>query len=333
VSAVKETVNKQPKKFLHSSAAKRYLPLVILFAVWVGVYALFAVLKPDSFPTFGTFETILRQTVIVGIAAVGMTFIIISGGIDLSVGSVIALVTVVIAWGLRAGWDPLWCVLFGVAIGTLAGLFNGILVTRLKIVPFIVTLGTMGILRGVAKGWSGEQKIEPGFKTWIGNIIAQDKGPLGMPAGVWILLALVLIAIWAQRNTVIGRHVVAIGSNEQAARLCGVRVERVKTWVYVFAGFCMGLAGLMLFGKLSVGDPTVAQGQELDVIAAVVIGGGSLSGGEGSILGSIIGALIMTTISSGCSQAGYPNWVQEIITASLIVIAVGLDRLRAARQS
>jgi len=149
--------------------------------------------------------------------------------------------------------------------------------------------------------------------------------------GFWILIFLAFATAAFLRYTRLGRHIFAIGSNEQTARLCGVAVERVKLIVFMLGGLCAGLAGLMQFSRLTVGDPTVAVGLELDVIAAVVIGGGSLSGGEGSVLGTLVGALIMTVIASGCTQMGMPNWVQEIITGGIIVVAVALDRLRHRR--
>jgi ribose transport system permease protein len=148
------------------------------------------------------------------------------------------------------------------------------------------------------------------------------------PIGVWLLIVLALLTGGFLSFTRMGKHIVAIGSNENTARLCGIRVERVKLFVYTLAGASAGIAGLLQFSRLTVGDPTVAAGLELDVIAAVVIGGGSLSGGEGSILGSVVGALIMTVIRSGCSQIGLPNWVQEIVTGIIIVVAVAVDRLR-----
>jgi len=149
-----------------------------------------------------------------------------------------------------------------------------------------------------------------------------------LPSGVWLMILLALATAGMLRYTRLGRHIFAVGSNEQTARLCGIAVERVKVIVYILNGAAAGLAGLLQFSRLTVGDPTVASGLELDVIAAVVIGGGSLSGGEGSILGTIVGALIMTVIRSGCSQMGLRNCVQEIVTGAIIVLAVALDRLR-----
>jgi ribose/xylose/arabinose/galactoside ABC-type transport system permease subunit len=293
----------------------------------LAVYLLFVAIAPPSFAAVGNLQTIARQSTIVGIAALGMTLIIISGGIDLSVGSTIALTTVVIAWLLdRAGAPPLAAAAGGVAAAALTGLLTGTLITRLRVVPFIVTLGMMLIVRGLAKGLADEQKIDAPL-TWLNRLLAAGRG-WQWPAGVWLMLILAAGVAAMLRYTVFGRHVIAVGSNPQTARLCGVNVDRVRCLVYVLGGLFAGLAGLMQFSRLTVGDPTVAAGKELDVIAAVVIGGGSLSGGEGSVLGSLIGALIMTVIRSGCSQMGLPNWVQEIVTGIIIVLAVALDRLR-----
>ncbi len=301
------------------------------------VYGLFVLIAPDSFRTARNLETIARQTTIVGMAALGMTLVIISGGIDLSVGSVVALSTVVIAWLLqRAGAGPVTAALGGVAAAGFFGLVNGVLITRLRVVPFIVTLGMMLVVRGTAKGIGRNQKIDvdPELLRWLEDLLASVGGEQGwmfLPPGVWLLIILAVVMAVVLRYTRLGRHTFAIGSNEQTARLCGVAVERVKVLVFTLGGAFAGLAGLMQFSRLTVGDPTVAVGLELDVIAAVVIGGGSLGGGEGSILGTMVGALIMTVIASGCTQMGMPNWVQEIITGAIIVLAVALDRLRHRR--
>ena len=308
-------------------------PVIALFLV----FELFVLIAPASFATLRNAETIARQTTIVGVAALGMTMVIISGGIDLSVGSVVALSTVVIAWLLQyAGAGPLTAAIGGVAAAAFFGLLSGVLITRLRVVPFIVTLGMMLIVRGAAKGIGHEQKIDvdPQRLKWLDDLLASvppERSWMLLPAGVWIMIILAIAMAALLRYTRLGRHTFAIGSNEQTARLCGVAVERVKVLVYSLGGLFGGLAGLMQFSRLTVGDPTVAVGLELNVIAAVVIGGGSLNGGEGSILGTMVGALIMTVIASGCTQRGYPNWVQEIITGAIIVIAVALDRLRHRR--
>jgi ribose transport system permease protein len=293
------------------------------------LYALFAALAPDTFPGLANFTTMTRQTVVVAIGAVGMTYVIILGGIDLSIGSAVALTTVVVARALQANQHPLVAVALGVAVPALAGLANGGLVAGLGIPPFIVTLGTMSLLRGVAKGLSGEQKIDAnprGIDGWM-----TPSAGFSFPAGVWIALIAALVAAIALRSTVFGRHVVAIGSNEQTARLCGVPVTRIRLLVYALAGALAGLAGVLEFATLTVGDPTDSIGLELEVIAAVVIGGASLSGGQGSIIGAMVGALLMTEIKTGCTHVGLPNWVQEIVTGAIIVVAVAIDRLRRPR--
>jgi ribose/xylose/arabinose/galactoside ABC-type transport system permease subunit len=207
---------------------------------------------------------------------------------------------------------------------------NGALVTGLRVVPFIVTLGTMLLVRGAAKGLSGERRLEAPA-TWLNDLLrtVRDGHGLLVPWGIWITVALAVIVAATLQYTRFGRHLFAIGSNERTARLCGVRVDRCKVAVYTIAAALAGLAGVMEFSRLSVGDPTVAVGLELDVIAAVIIGGGSLTGGKGSVVGTVAGAGIMTVIQIGCSQQGLPNWVQQIVTGTIIVFAVALDRIRS----
>lgn len=314
-----------------SSLAQTLGPLIGLILI----FGLFAVAGPASFSSLNNLETIARQTAIVGTAALGMTLIIIAGGIDLSVGSIIALVTVITAALLQAGLPPLVAALGGIATGLLCGFLNGYLVTRLKVVPFIVTLGTLLVVRGAAKGFAHEQKIDAPL-TWLKELLAalpQGEGWRIVPWGVWLAIGLSFLVAGILLYTRLGRHIIAIGSNEQTARLCGVPVDRVKVIVYSLGGAFAGVAGILQFSRLTVGDPTVATGVELDVIAAVVIGGGSLNGGEGSIAGTIVGALIMTVIRSGCAQMGLPNWVQEMVTGVIIVIAVALDRWRQRRKA
>ncbi len=299
-------------------------------SAWVLLYLLFIVLAPESFGTYDNLQTMLRQTTMVGMAALGMTMVIIVGGIDLSVGSTVALTTVVIAKLFQGSGSPFFAALGGLGVAAVAGLVIGLLITSLKMTPFIVTLGAMGILRGAAKGVAGEQKIDAPL-TWLNELVAEL--PAGsewmlFPPGVWMLVLMAFFVAGLLHYTRLGRHIFAIGSNEQTARLSGVRVQRVKVAVYTLCSAFAGLAGIMQFSRLTVGDPTVAIGFELDVIAAVVIGGGSLSGGEGSVAGSIFGALLMTLIRTGCTHLGISNWVQEIITGTIIVVAVGLDRLR-----
>ncbi len=297
------------------------------------VFVLFAVLGPSSFTSFYNLKTILTQSVIVGVAAFGSTYVIISKGIDLSVGSQIALGTVVVATLINyGGGEPGAGVLLaaaggGILVCGLTGLVNGFLITRFRIVPFIVTLGTMQIARGVAK-WIALEQTVPTPANWLSNLMLVDPVPswLLFAPGIWICVAALVISAIVLKYTVLGRYVFAIGSNEQTARLCGIRVNRYKIIIYTLCGLLTGVAAVLQYSYLTVGDPTSAVGLELDIIAAVVIGGGSLNGGEGSAVGSIVGALIMAVLRNGCNMLGVPNFVQEIIIGAIIVGAVLIDQ-------
>lgn len=315
----------------------------LIFALLL-IFALFAVIAPESFSSQRSIETMTRQMAITGVAALGMTLIIILGGIDLSIGSVVALTTVIIAIVLqRFTGDGHNAEMYDIQVGSgaviialacggiaaaIVGFLNGFLITRLRVVPFIVTLGMLLIVRGAAKGLAHEQKIDAPT-SWLNNLLAPNNW--FMSYGVILMLVLAVIVAIILTYTRLGRHIYAIGSNELTARLCGVMVERTKLIVYTLASFFVGIAGTLQFSRLTVGDPTVAGGLELDVIAAVVIGGGSLSGGEGSVLGTMAGVAIITIIRTGCSHMGLPNWVQEIITGGIIVSAVAIDRIRHRR--
>jgi ribose transport system permease protein len=302
-------------------------PLVALLAV----YALFVALSPDTFARPMNLVTMARQTAVVGVAASGMTMIIMLGGIDLSVGSAVALTTVVVASLLRAGVGPLPAALAGIVVAALTGALNGALVAGLGVTPFIVTLGSMSVLRGAAKGLAHEQKIDVDVRGIDALVLPPAHGPLPFPPAVWIMVGVAVVVAAILHRTVFGRHVVAIGSSEETARLCGVHVSRVKIAVYALAAGLAGLAGVIELGTLTVGDPTDSTGLELEVIASVVIGGGSLSGGEGSVAGALLGALLMTVIKTGCTHLGLPNWVQELVTGGIIVTAVAVDKLRRRR--
>lgn len=300
------------------------LTLLGPFLALIVVFCAFGLMNPNMFTSDVTLS-ILTQTVIVGTAAIGMTLIIISGGIDLSVGSIIALTGVGAATMVTKGVPPVGVFAGTLAIGAVCGLFNGGLTVGLRLLPFIVTLGTMQILRGASKVYAKGTPVNlpfnvDSYKPWMGGS--------GLPYGVWMLLGLVVVFTLILRYTRFGRYVFAIGSNENTATLCGVNVPRVKLMVYTIGGALAGLAAVMNVAKSSQGDPTTAVGMELDVIAAVVIGGASLSGGEGSVLGALIGALLMTTIRMGCSLNGIPTPWTEVITGVIIVVAVIIDRLR-----
>jgi ribose transport system permease protein len=313
------------RQFARSPAFGPFLALLV-------IYALFSALSPNTFVGWINFTTMVRQTVVVAIVAFGMTLIMVQGGIDLSVGSVVALTTVVIARAIQTGQGALAAALCGVGVALLAGLINGALVVSLRITPFIVTLGTMSLARGLAKGIAHEQKIDA-RTTGLSDLmlLGHEHAWQLFPAGVWLALGVALLAAGLLGFTRFGRHIIASGSNVATARLCGINVARVTILVYLIAGIFAGLAGVLEFSTLTVGDPTDSVGLELEVIAAVVIGGGSLAGGQGSIVGTLFGALLLTFIGTGCTHVGLPNWVQEILTGVIIIVAMGVDRLRRSR--
>jgi len=314
------------------------------------VYCIFAILGGESFRSMYNGKTILQQSVVIGIAALGMTLVIISRGIDLSVGSMLALGSCVVALVLRRwGADgvsiqlPLLAALAGMAACSLCGLANGVLTSLMAIVPFIVTLGTMQIFRGVAKELADQTAINaPG--NWLQNLMKIERAVQtadGTWQGVWysiapgVVIMLVLAAVmWVVlRRTVFGRYVYGVGSNEHTARLCGINVRIHRLWVYALCGLFTGIASVMQFAALNLGDSTGGVAFELDVIAAVVIGGGSFEGGEGSIVGSVIGAIMIAMLRNGCNLAGVENSVQNILIGALIVSVAGIDRLRHARSA
>ncbi len=306
-----------------SPRLKSALTLLGPFIALLVVYSVFGMMNSAMFSQ-DVMLSLLTQTVIVGTAAIGMTLIIIAGGIDLSVGSIIALCGVFAATLVSHTSAPV-VFLATVGLGALCGLINGGLTVGLKLLPFIITLGTMQIFRGSAKiATQGTPVNLPfdmmTFKPWMGGA--------GIPWGVWLMIALVMIFSVILRYTRFGRHIFAVGSNEHTAKLCGINVPKVKTLVYMIGGAFAGLAAVMNMAKSSQGDPTTAMGMELDIIAAVVIGGASLSGGEGTVLGALIGALLMTTIRTGCVLNGIPTPWTEVITGAIIIIAVIIDRLR-----
>jgi ribose transport system permease protein len=313
------------------------------------VYLLFGSLRPKTFLTLENVEMQLIQTAVVGAGALGMTLIIVSGGIDLSVGSAIALCTVVIArliphetftagasqvsWGfpVALAFIP---ALAGVLAGAACGGLTGLMVTRLRLTPFIVTLGLWGALRGAALGLADLRPIYPKDPTYLNdllNSLREGQRWMLFPPGVWLTLALAVVVALMIRYTRFGRHIFAIGSNEQTARLCGVNVDRTKVMIYVVAGALVGVAGVLQYSFLTGGDPGTAPGYELKIIAAVVIGGASLNGGQGSILGSLLGAMMMTAVGDGCTKVGLGNWIQQIVTGAIIVLAATVDQWRQRR--
>lgn len=389
--------------------------VVFLVADWVHE-------GPDRFGTQENFQNIAVSTATVAVAALGMTLVIIAGGIDLSAGTAIALCATILAWGLKEDvatltmhgdnveraskrltsarsefdsiqkrlisttiklteqqrqeledkqkramadveigkldlqlasaaaerwhkWTPTVAIFLCILTGCFCGALNGVLVSTLRVVPFIVTLGTMMIYLGMAKHIGAETTVRPArdsIPEWLHDFTsllqkALIKGvPLGerwrgLPIGVWLvpLLALGLAAIL--RYSVFGRHIFALGSNESTAKLCGINVPLTKIAVYTFAGFFVGVAGIYQFSRLTVGNPTSGSGLELKIIAAVVIGGASLNGGRGTVLGTLSGAAIMSVIATGCNLIDMKNPIQDMILGAIIIAAVCVDQFRQRR--
>lgn len=327
-----ETASLPPRARIRAALERPWVGPLLALAV---VYLLFVALSPDTFARGANLVTMARQTAVVGIAASGMTLVIILGGIDLSVGSLVALTTVIVAALLRSGAGVAVAVIAAIGVAASAGAVSGSLTARLGITPFIVTLGAMSVLRGAAKGIAREQKIDVDAHGLDALVAPLEGGArwLLFPPSVYLMLTVAALTAILLHHTRFGRHVVAVGSNEETARLCGIDVPRVKIAVYALAAALAGLAGVIEFGTLTVGDPTDSFGLELSVIASVVIGGGSLSGGEGSVAGAIIGGLLMTVIKTGCTHLGLPNWVQELLTGGIIVTAAAIDKLRRSRRA
>jgi len=315
-------------------------PLAALLALVVVFWLLDMKWGGQQFATVRNLRVLLTQNAVIAAAALGMTIIIIAGGIDLSVGTTVTLCATVLAYCLKQDVAIGLGLLATVAVGCGCGLLNGALISTLRVVPFIVTLGTMTIFLGVGKYIANESTIHPTpdqIPNWLGyllspsSIVLQEHGWLTLPLGVWFTVLLSLLVAAILRYTVFGRHVFALGSNEPTARLCGVNIAVTKMAVYALAGFFVAVAGVYNFANLKLGNPEEGRGLELKVIAAVVIGGGSLRGGRGSVLGSLTGVAIMAVLRSGCDQLLISNRFQEIIIGVMIVAAVAVDQLRQRR--
>ncbi|RMC91242.1 ribose ABC transporter permease [Aquitalea palustris] len=299
---------------------QRLGPFIALVLVSVGL----AVLSPD-FLTVANLLNVMRQVSINALIAFGMTLVILLGGIDLSVGSILALSSVAIATLIQAGFNPLLATLLGVVGGGLMGLFNGLVISKGKVAPFIATLASMTILRGLALVVSGGSPIT-GFDSDLFSMLGGGyvAGLVPIPV-VWMLIMFGLFA-FLLKKTVFGRHVYATGGNEEAARLSGVKVDQIKLWVYTLSGAMSAMAGVVLTSRLNSAQPTAGSGYELDAIAAVVLGGTSLTGGRGWIFGTLMGALLIGVLNNGLNLLGVSSFYQQVIKGVVILLAVLIDR-------
>jgi ribose transport system permease protein len=340
---------------------RQLLPFASLLLLLIGL----SLYVPDTFLTADNFLNVFRRSSVNAIMAVGMTAIIISGGIDLSVGSMLALAGMVGAWTMQHfganGFTPhvMWLGTFaGIAAGTFAGFLNGALINWLKLPPFILTLGTMSTFRGIAYVMNDGQPYNVPAYKYLGDGVFGDifhnafpnfynsfvgstgmvhyiyvvlKPFLSVPISVVIAAVIVLIAMIILRNTTLGRYTYAIGANRQATLFSGVNVNRTLIIIYTLSGLLVGMASMIATSRTVSAQPTAGNGLELDIIAAVVIGGASLSGGRGTILGTIIGTLLISFLRNGCTLVGISTNVQLIVIGIIIVIAVSVDQLARAK--
>lgn len=313
---------------------RRNLQQLLAFASLIVIFLYFAIASPQ-FLTVSNVTGILVAATVTGVLALGTTFVIITGGIDLSIGTGMILCGVMTGVFLTHWGMPLWIgVLGGILFGGLIGLVNGVIVSYLNIPPFIATLAMMLVAAGLALVISGTKPIyfesTPEFQN-ISNLSLIEG--FRAPLGVFIFLALIVVAAVVLAKTKLGRYTFAIGSNEEATRLSGVHVRRWKVAIYTFSGLFVGIAGVLAASRLASAQPTGGEGLELQAIAAVVIGGTSLAGGRGSIVGTVIGALIMTVLTNGLRMMSIPQEWQNVAVGVVILVAVYLDMLRRKRAS
>ena len=308
---------------INARLIQRLLPFLSLIVLFIAL----SIASP-YFLTANNLASVARQTAVFNTMALGMTIVIVSGGIDLSVGSILGLSGLVGTMALEAGYPIFIGVLVGIAVGTACGFLNGLMITQLRINAFIVTLGTLGIYRGLALIISNGlpvHRIPPGF-AFLG-----EGNLLGIPFVVWLLVICAVVTHFVLENTRLGRYAFAIGSNQMAAVYAGIPVAFHTVAVYAIGGALTGLAGMIEASRLMTGQPTAGLGYELQAIAAVVIGGGSLNGGEGSVVGTLIGAFIMGLLSNGADLLNISNYWQQVIIGSVIILAVTLDEFRKRR--
>jgi ribose/xylose/arabinose/galactoside ABC-type transport system permease subunit len=331
---------------VESAPAAAFRPLTALTGPVLGlaaVLALFIILigsqgKLGNFLSLRNAQVIAQEATIPAVVALGMLLVIISGGIDLSVGSVVALVSVVMMQVYRQLYRgpesvvtaSMAAAAAGVAVGGLCGLVNGLVITRLRLAPFVATLGMFSIARGLAVWLAGRQLLAFRRDTqpaWVG-VLQQVHAPAVFNPGFWGFIVLAIITAVLLRRTVFGRYVYAIGSSEPTARLCGVPVNRTKVVIYVFCGLMAGLGGLLLFAHGAAGDPNGGETLELSVIAAVVIGGASLSGGRGTVVGAVLGVLTLGVLSNGVNTYNVPIEVQYILIGVILLANTALSQWR-----
>lgn len=287
----------------------------------------FFALQSPRFLTGANLSLVLSQVMVVGVLAIGQTLVILTGGIDLACGMIMALGSISMSMlAVRHGWHPAIAIAGGMGVTTIAGMINGLLVTRIKLPPFIVTLGTMNIAFAITQLISRAQTFTdlPPLLTWLGNSVRMGNTPVAY--GALAMLLLYALAFVVLRDTAAGRHVYAVGNNIEAARLAGINTNRVLLRVYMLSGLCAGAAALLSIARTGVGDPQSGQTENLDTVTAVVLGGTSLFGGRGIVVGSLVGALIVGVFRNGLTLMGVSSVYQILVTGVLVILAVATDQ-------
>lgn len=311
------------------------------------ILVLFFSLMTDNFFTVNTALMVAKHVALYGILGIGMTYVIITGGIDLSVGSIVGLSAMVAGglinegltlkmFGVTIYFGVPWIILITAVMGALVGLINGLIITKFNVAPFITTLGTMNICRGLANLRSGGKT----FSNIVGNEALGNTGfdilgknILGIPVGVIILVIIALAAAIVLKYTPFGWHVLAIGGNQKAARLSGIKVERVTTMVYMFSGFCSAMVGMITAAQLVASQPATGEGWEMNAISAAVLGGTSMAGGVGTVGGTIIGAFVIGVINDGMVMCGVAEFWQKVIRGIVVIVAVIIDQMQRNMQA
>ncbi|CUX70073.1 Xylose transport system permease protein XylH [Clostridium sp. C105KSO15] len=302
----------------------RFQTELLLVGILIVLFLFFGVKSP-VFLKVETLMKLLKQASIYGIIAIGMTFVITSSGIDLSVGSVVGLSGIVVSMCMVSGIPVILSILIAIGASILVGLFNGVLVHNAKVPPFIATMASMTVVRNVILLMTGAKTISnlpQSFTSFASGSV------LGIPNMFLTWLAIIFLGIFITGRTVFGRNIYAYGSNKESARLSGINISSTVYGVYIFSSIVCGIAGILMAARLGNGVPTSGVGYELDAIAASVVGGASLDGGEGSVIGTVLGAMIMATLRQGGTLLGINSFIMEIMIGSLIAIAVVIDKMR-----
>ena len=320
------------KNFLKKLRASNNFNTVL---VLIGMCIVLSVAVGDKFLTVSNITNVVRQFSFNALMALGMLLVIITGGIDLSVGSVFAFSGIISCLAITKWGCPVWLgVLLGLMAGALFGYLNGTLITVMKLPPFIATLGTMSIARGLSYGITGGYPVSslPDSFKFIGLGMVPSVGPIQIPTPIILMVVFALFFSFFLKKTVAGRHIYAIGGNEEAPRLSGVRIYRVKRMVYTLCGLMAAIAGLATAARLGVGQSTAGQGYEMDAIAAVIIGGASVAGGSGTVMGVIIGAAIMGVLNNGLVLLNISAYWQQAVLGVVIIAAVAFDKWQGKRK-